>query len=89
MATSTSNSNLKQIKASPADKINGKVKIQNKADGNAALPPANGFAKATGEHQTTALSPDQRRRVSGRGPPTTEEQRMILRKRVSMSLSVR
>ena len=91
MATSTSNTNLKQIKASPADRINGKIKIQNKADVNANTPvnaAPNGSAKGTGEQRTTALSPEQRRRVSGRPQMTTEEQRLALRKRVSVLLDI-
>ena len=91
MATTTSNTNLKQIKASPADRINGKIKIQNKADVTASTPanPApNGTAKGIGETQTTALSPDQRRRVSGRPQMTTEEQRLAMRKRVTFSLVI-
>lgn len=90
MATTTSNTNLKQIKASPAERINGKIKPQNKVDNNAnapANPAPNGSAKGTGEQQT-ALSPDQRRRVSGRPQMTTEEQRLALRKRVSVSLDI-
>jgi hypothetical protein len=91
MATTASNTNLKQIKASPAERVNGKIKLQNKADVNANAPAnaaPNGTAKATGEQQTAALSPEQRRRVSGRPQMTSEEQRLAMRKRVSVVLLI-
>jgi hypothetical protein len=90
MAATSGNTHLKQIKASPAERINGKVKIQNKQD---YPPAANGnvltngnaaatTAKATTGQQGEGLSPEQRRRVSGRPQMTTEEQRLAMRKRV-------
>jgi hypothetical protein len=90
MATTTSNTHLKQIKASPAERINGKIKIQNKQDANgtnistnANGPNGTAPAKtATGGQQIEGLSPEQRRRVSGRPQVTTEEQKLAFRRRV-------
>ena len=90
MSTTTSNTQLKQIKASPAERINGKIKIQNKQDftnltntngvPNGTVTTANG--KPTTGQQGEGLTPDQRRKTSGRPQMTTEEQRLALRKRV-------
>jgi len=90
MTAATGNTHLKQIKASPAERINGKIKIQNKQEYSSVTNgniPTNGNAAATTGKATTGqqgegLSPEQRRRVSGRAQMTTEEQRLALRKRV-------
>ena len=90
MSTAISNTHLKQIKASPAERINGKIKIQNKQDipgktniKGASNGTASGTAvKATTGQQGEGLSPEQRRRVSGRPQMTPEEQKQALRKRV-------
>src|SRR5271169_3343210 len=109
MATTTSNTHVKQIKGSSGDRINGKVKLQNnnKADGGANATPVNGTvsttttsgqpsAISTGKGGATAngtagegLSPEQRRRISGRPQMTTEEQRQVVRKKVSSNQIVR
>lgn len=90
MSSGTSNTHLKQIKALPAERINGKIRIQNKQDyasmtngnvttnGNASTATG----KATSGQQGEGFSPEQRRRVSGRPQMTTEEQKLALRKRV-------
>jgi len=87
MSTATSSTHLKQIKASPVERINGKIKIQNKLDSNQNAPnsgpPHGTSAKPTTAPQAEGLSPDQRRRVSGRHQMTPEEQKIALRKRVS------
>jgi hypothetical protein len=89
MSGTTSNTQLKQIKASSAERINGKIKIQNKQDftnmtNTNGVP--NGTAASTNGKPATGqgevLSLDQRRRASGRPQMTTEEQRQALRKRV-------
>jgi hypothetical protein len=92
MATAAGNTQLKQIKALPTERINGKIKIQNKQDmsspnvtnanvaPNGTIPNVN--AKAVSGQQGEGLSPEQRRRVSGRPQMTTEEQKQALRKRV-------
>ena len=107
MATTTSNTHVKQIKASSGERINGKVKLQNnKADGGANANPANGTGSttstATASGHTSAvssgkggattngpagesLSPEQRRRISGRPQMTTEEQRQAVRKKVPIN----
>jgi len=100
MATTTSNTHVKQIKATSAERINSKVKLQNnKADGIANVTPVNGtVSSANGAPPTTisagkggastngstgeGLSPEQRRRISGRPQMTTEEQRQAVRKKV-------
>jgi hypothetical protein len=102
-ASAASATQLKQLKASPADRINGKIKLStnnaqngpnSQARGNAdsasaAAGPAsvnnapNGTA-ATRAGQPDGLSPEQRRRVSGRTPLTQEEQKNILRKKVRL-----
>lgn len=90
MTAATGNTHLKQIKASPAERINGKIKIQNKQDypplNNGNVPTSGNAAATTGKattgQQGEGLSPEQRRRVSGRPQMTTEEQRLALRKRV-------
>lgn len=84
MSTTTSNTHLKQIKASPAERINGKVKAQNKQDSNGVgnIAPNGTTAKVTNAG-VEGLSPEQqKRRVSGRPQMTSEEQRLALRKRV-------
>jgi hypothetical protein len=100
MATTTSNTHVKQIKATSAERINGKVKLQNnKADGSGNATPVNGTASSANAGQPTTistgkggastngtagegLSPEQRRRISGRPQMTTEEQRQTIRKKV-------
>jgi hypothetical protein len=90
MSTTISNTHLKQVKASTADRINGKVKIQNKQDSNSNVTtgstPNGTPGKVTNglqpQQQAEGLSPEQRRRVSGRPQMTAEEQRLALRKRV-------
>lgn len=101
MSTATSSMNLKQIKAASSDRINGKIKIQNKADTSSstnsnvvvngsttAVAPSNTASTTTNNKSTTQggqndqMSPDQRRRVSGRTQMTAEEQKIALRKRV-------
>jgi hypothetical protein len=88
MSTTTSNTHLKQIKASPAERINGKVKAQSKQDSNSngvGNIVSNGTAAKVTNNGTDGLSPEQqRRRVSGRPQMTSEEQKMALRKRVRM-----
>ena len=81
MSTTSSNSQLKQIKASPAERINGKIKIQN-TNGvpNGTAATING--KPSTGPQGEVLNSDQRRKATGRPQMTTEEQRQALRKRV-------
>jgi|SRR5277367_3576680 hypothetical protein len=96
MATTTSNTHVKQIKATSAERINGKVKLQNnKADGTPVNATVNGGQSTTsssGKGGVTTngsvgegLSPEQRRRISGRPQMTTEEQRQAVRKKVPTS----
>jgi hypothetical protein len=90
MAATGSNSHFKQIKALPAERINSKIKIQNKQDyssmtngnvtTNGSAPTTN--AKATAGQQGEGPSLEQRRRVSGRPQMTAEEQKLALRKKV-------
>jgi hypothetical protein len=90
MSTTTSNTQLKQIKASPAERINGKIKIQNKQDftnltntnsvPNGTATTTNG--KPASGQQGEVITLEQRRKTSGRPQMTTEEQRLALRKRV-------
>ena len=90
MSSTASNTQLKQIKASPAERINGKIKIQNKQDftnmtntsgvPNGAAATTNG--KPTTGQQGEVITPEQRRKPTGRPQMTTEEQRQALRKRV-------
>jgi hypothetical protein len=102
-ASAASATQLKQIKASPADRINGKIKLstnnaQNGANGQprgttdsasaaAGTSSVNGAPNGTAASkagQPDGLSPEQRRRVSGRTPLTQEEQKNILRKKVRL-----
>ena|SRR5215471_18905031 len=97
MSSTTSNTQLKQIKASPAERINGKIKIQNKQDftnmtntsgvSNGTTTTTNG--KPTTGQQGEVLTPEQRRKTTGRPQMTTEEQRQALRKRVLIAIDER
>ena len=85
MSAGTSNTYLKQIKASPAERINGKVKLPPKSEANGSLSanaPNGTTGKGPNGQQAEGMSPEQRKRVSGRPQMTTEEQKIALRKRV-------
>jgi len=113
MATTASGASsatqLKQIKATPTERINGKIKLtsgtstatttaaqakqqteSNAASVSAGARPSFANAAPNGTGPSTATkgpqpegSPEQRRRVSGRANLTPEEQKMMLRRRVS------
>jgi hypothetical protein len=83
MSAAGGNTYLKQIKASPAERVNGKVKLPAKTDGGVVGNGQNG-GTGKGGQQGEGLSPEQRRRVSGRPPMTSEEQKVALRKRVCL-----
>jgi hypothetical protein len=85
MATANGNTYLKQIKTLPAERINGKVKLPTKAESNgsaSANVQNNTVGKGTNVQQGEGLSPEQRRRASGRQLMTPEEQKIQLRRRV-------
>ena len=91
MSTSTSNTQLKQLKASNSERINGKVKIQTKADPSFTIAPNPGPNATSSKapngvqaQEVEGVSPEQRRRASGRPQMTPEEQKLALRKRVSL-----
>jgi hypothetical protein len=84
MSAAGGNTYLKQIKASPVERINGKVKLPAKTEGAVV---GNGQSTKAGQ-QGEGMSPEQRRRVSGRPPMTSEEQKVALRKRVCSELIV-
>ena len=90
MSASASSTHLKQVKASPAERINGKVKVPNKLDqpqNQAQTPAPNGTAaKLTSAPQQEASAQDARRKASGRSQLTFEEQKQQMRKRVSDSI---
>jgi len=100
MSTATANTNSKQVKPASTDRLNGKIKLQNKLDASAASASSNvvvngstttsstasATAKSTAQGgQVEGMSPEQRRRVSGRPQMTAEEQKIALRKRASPS----
>jgi hypothetical protein len=87
MSAAGGNTYLKQIKASPVERINGKVKLPAKTEGGVVGNGHNSGSTKAGQ-QGEGMSPEQRRRVSGRPPMTSEEQKVALRKRVCSELIV-
>lgn len=89
MSASASSTHLKQMKASPAERINGKVKVPNKLDQQQTQPqtpaPNGTVAKPTSAPQQEASAQDARRKASGRSQLSFEEQKQQMRKRVSSS----
>lgn len=91
MATANGNTFLKQIKTLPVERINGKVKLSTKAESNgsaSANAQSSTVGKGANAQQGEGLSPEQRRRASGRQLMTPEEQKIQLRKRVYLALFI-